>query len=58
VNIIPEVKNKVFVLNKQGAIDLNRSIEQLFLDYFHHSKGQQPDVATLELFKEVLGTEE
>ena len=58
VNIIPEVKNKAFVLNQQGAIDLNRSIEQLFTDYFHHNKGQQPDAATMELFKEVLGTEE
>ena len=58
VNIIPEVKNKAFALNKQGAIDLNKTIEQLFTDYFHHSKGQQPDAATMELFKEVLGTED
>jgi exonuclease SbcD len=58
VNIIPEVKNKAFVLNQQGTINLNKSIEELFVDYFHHSKGQQPDAATMELFKEVLGTEE
>jgi exonuclease SbcD len=58
VNIIPDVKNKAFVLNQQGSIDLNKSMEQLFTDYFHHSKGQQPDAATMELFKEVLGTEE
>lgn len=58
VNIIPEVKNKAFVLNKQGAIDLNKSIDELFIDYFHHHKGQQPDEATMELFKEVLGIEE
>jgi exonuclease SbcD len=58
VNIIPEVKNKAFVLNQQGAIDLNKSMEELFLDYFHHSKGQQPDPATMELFKEVLSTQD
>jgi exonuclease SbcD len=58
VNIIPEVKNRAFILDQQGAIDINRSIENLFVDYFHHSKGQQPDAATMELFKEVLGTEE
>ena len=58
VNIIPEVKDKAFVLNQQGAIDINRSIENLFIDYFHHSKGQPPDAATMELFKEVLGAEE
>lgn len=58
VNIIPEVKNKTFVVNQRGTIDLSKSIEQLFIDYFHHNKGQQPDTATMELFKEVLGTEE
>lgn len=58
VNIIPEVKNKAFVLSQQGTIDLNKTIEQLFIDYFHHNKGQQPDAATMELFKEVLGTDE
>lgn len=58
VNIIPEVKNKAFVLNQQGAIDLSKSIEQLFTEYFYRSKGQKPDIAMLELFKEVLGTED
>jgi exonuclease SbcD len=58
INIIPEVKNKAFTLNPQGSIDLNKSIEQLFVEYFHHSKGQEPDKATLEIFTEVLGTEE
>lgn len=56
INIIPEVKNKAFILNQQGAIDLNKSIEQLFKDYFHHNKGQEPDEETLALFKEVLGS--
>jgi exonuclease SbcD len=57
INIIPEIKNKTFILNQQGNIDLNKSIEQLFTDYFHHSKGQSPDEAIIELFKEVLSTE-
>ena len=57
INIIPEVKHKAFILNRQGNIDLSKSIEQLFIDYFHHNKGQSPDESTMELFKEVLGTE-
>lgn len=58
VNIIPEVKNKAFVLNQKGAIDLNKSVEQLFIEFFHHQKGLQPDNATMALFKEVLGVED
>lgn len=58
VHIIPEVRSSAFVLNQQGTIDLNRSIEQLFTDYFHHARGQQPDATTMELFKEVLGAEQ
>ena len=56
VNIIPEIKNKAFTLNETGKIDLNKSVEQLFHEYFQHVKGQQPDENLLQLFKEVLGT--
>ncbi len=58
INIIPEIKNKTFTLNRQGNIDLSKSIEQLFIDYFHHIKAQSPDEAIIELFKEVLGAED
>lgn len=58
VNIIPEVKNKAFILDQKGSIDLNKSIEQLFIEFFHHNKGQAPDDLTMEIFKEVLGVED
>ena len=58
VNIIPEIKNKAFTLNETGKIDLNKSVEQLFVEYFQHVKGQQPDENLMQLFKEVLGTTE
>lgn len=56
INIIPEVKSKTFTLNQQGSIDLSKSVEELFIEYFHHSREQKPDDATMALFKEVLGT--
>ncbi len=58
VNIIPEIKNKAFTLNETGKIDLNKSVEQLFVEYFQHVKGQQPDENLMQLFKEVLGITE
>ena len=58
VNIIPEIRSKALTLNETGKIDLNKSVEQLFLEYFQHVKGQQPDPNLLQLFKEVLGTTE
>ena len=58
VNIIPEIKNKAFKLNISGAIDLHKSVEELFKEYFQHSKSQQPDEALIQLFREVVGTTE
>lgn len=58
VNIVPEVKNNTFILNTKDTIDLNKSIEDLFVEYFRHQKEQTPDEATMELFKEVLGLDE
>jgi DNA repair protein SbcD/Mre11 len=59
VNIIPEVKNKDNMLsNSKSAIDLSKGIEELFVDYFKHEKGQEPDKRILDLFKEVLSEDE
>ena len=58
INIIPEVKNQAFILNQKGSIDLNKSIEQLFVEFFNHHKGQVPDETIIEIFKEVLGAED
>ncbi len=58
VNIVPKVRTKAFILNTKGSIDLNKSVEQLFVEFFQRQKGQAPDEATMKIFKEVLATEE
>ncbi|MDA3815731.1 MAG: exonuclease subunit SbcD [Prolixibacteraceae bacterium] len=56
ISIIPEVTNKTVETGKeQKNINLNRSMEELFADYFKHEHGQEPNEEILELFKEVLG---
>jgi exonuclease SbcD len=56
VSIIPEVK--MMRGEAEGArqkINLNRSMEELFADYFKHEHGQEPNEEIMDLFKEVLG---
>jgi exonuclease SbcD len=56
VSIIPEVTNKtVETSNEKKNINLDRSMEELFSDYFKHEHGQEPNEEIMELFKEVLG---
>ncbi|MCF8363784.1 MAG: exonuclease subunit SbcD [Prolixibacteraceae bacterium] len=56
VSIIPEITNKtVETGSEQKSINLNRSMEALFADYFKHEHGQEPNEEIKELFKEVLG---
>ncbi|MCB9235490.1 MAG: exonuclease subunit SbcD [Bacteroidia bacterium] len=38
-------------------VDLQKSMEELFKDYFHYKFGQDPNANLLELFREVMGTE-
>ncbi len=57
VSIIPEFKNAEDGDDLRVKIDLNNSIEDLFIDYFKHSKGQAPNGRILDLFKEVLAEE-
>lgn len=59
VAIIPESRN----LGEKGAddtigIDLTKGMEELFIDYFIHKKGQDPDERILNLFREVISKEE
>lgn len=59
VTLIPEVKSQ----NTSGSdtsrtIDLNKSMEALFRDYFFHAKGQEPSKSILNLFKEILSEED
>lgn len=59
VTIIPEVKNSHQLIGlHQKNIDLSRSMEDLFRDYFIHEKGQKPNDDILNLFTEILAEEE
>ena len=58
VTIIPEVKNASdLVTGNKKNIDLTRTMEELFLDYFRHRKGQEPNEEILKLFTEILAEE-
>lgn len=55
VTIIPEVRN-ASGLTSAGRIniDLTKSMEHLFCDYFRQAKGQEPNAELLSLFTELL----
>ncbi len=58
VALIPEVKNANEITgNKRQSIDLSKNMEELFVDYFRHEKGQEPNEELLRLFKEILAEE-
>lgn len=55
VMLIPDVKNKNEWQDGAGnQIDLTKSIEDLFIEYFKHARGQDPNENLLKLLKEVL----
>nr|WP_320022476.1 exonuclease subunit SbcD [uncultured Draconibacterium sp.] len=59
VSIIPEVTNADSTVgSQQKQIDLSRSMEELFHDYFKHEKGQEPNDEIKRLFTEILAEEE
>jgi DNA repair protein SbcD/Mre11 len=59
VAIIPEVKNASDMMFRQTkTIDLNQNMEALFLDYFVHSKGQQPNDDLMGLFAELMAVDD
>jgi exonuclease SbcD len=57
VAIIPEVRHVGEQANSGLTIDVTRSIDELFVDYFKYKKGQNPDERMMNLFKEVLAEE-
>ena len=58
VKIIPEIRNADLLEDGHSkSIDLSRSIEDLFVDYFETKHGQKPNQRLLDLFKEVLSEE-
>ena len=59
VKIIPEVKNRHVHDYKTTNIDLTKSMEELFSDYFKHEKnGLAPNKDILNIFKEIYAQEE
>ncbi|MCY1723317.1 exonuclease subunit SbcD [Prolixibacteraceae bacterium Z1-6] len=55
ITIIPEVTNKSeAAASTSKTIDLTKSMEALFSDYFEHSKGQKPNQEIKDLFAEIL----
>ena len=58
VAIVPEVKNatELNTRNRKG-IDMTKSMQELFVDYFRHEKGQEPNEEILKLFTEILAEE-
>ena len=55
VMLVPDVKNRNDWQNDSGdQIDLTKSIEELFIGYFKHARGQAPNENLLNLLKEVL----
>ncbi|MBL7969873.1 MAG: exonuclease SbcCD subunit D, partial [Prolixibacteraceae bacterium] len=58
VTIIPEVKNVSGFSGGGKNIDLTKNMEDLFIDYFRHEKGQEPNDEMMRLFTEVLAEEE
>lgn len=58
VTIIPEVVNTEILTGKnRSQIDLNKSMEELFTEYFIHEKDQVPNEDIINLFREILGEE-
>jgi exonuclease SbcD len=59
VTIIPEVPGATGLAGCPApGIDLSRSMEELFRDYFKHEKGQDPNPEIMNLFTEILAEEE
>jgi exonuclease SbcD len=59
VAIIPEVKNATGLSSgSKKSIDLTKSMEELFADYFKHEKGQEPNAEVMKLFTEILAEDE
>ena len=59
VTIIPEVKNaSEFSGGNKKSIDLTKTMEELFTDYFRHEKRQGPNEEVMKLFTEILAENE
>ena len=57
IGIIPEIKNTASLAANENAVDLSKSIDALFKDYFFKEKGQQPNQRIMDLFNEIKAGE-
>ena len=57
IGIIPEIKNTASLVANENAVDLSKSIDALFTDYFFREKGQQPSQRIMDLFNEIKAGE-
>lgn len=55
INIIPEVKSETNKKQGKSGIDISKSMDDIFVDYFKYKHGQSPNDELLDLFKEVIG---
>ena len=51
---IPELTGDSAKTNAGKVIDLDKSREELFKDFFRFRKGQEPDKAIMDLFREIV----
>lgn len=58
ITIVPEVKNKEILLTENKSIDLEKTMSELFIEYFKYKKGQEPNNRIMDLFKEVIGSQD
>jgi exonuclease SbcD len=59
VALIPEISVKhTDKKNQKSIIDINKNMDDLFIDFFKSKKGQEPNIRLLDLFKEVLAEKE
>jgi DNA repair protein SbcD/Mre11 len=54
IYIKPKLKNERLGNEKTLQVDLNKSVNELFVDYFKYKKGQEPNEELMSLFKELL----
>ncbi|MCW3785469.1 metallophosphoesterase family protein [Plebeiibacterium sediminum] len=55
VTLIPQVKNNnSSAESTKQTIDINKNMKELFIDYFKHTKGIEPNDELMKLFNEVI----
>lgn len=53
IHIRPEIKNAENDMGDTSKVDLNKTISDLFIDYFKYKKGQEPNEDLMNLFREL-----